>query len=194
MRMLLLSSLNQTGNTQEPSQLLASFPPEDLLLPNTGSYDMVIGTRGEAFVLGGDFKAASKAWEIGTAATTNERQRLAAKSMIRFLAGDVTAAQADAEKARELLETRVREQPNDFRSLRALSWVDLALNRKADAINIARHTARSSSTRERRGAWFREPGRLGRNSGADRCCHRSSAESEKTSLHPGRRNHLDRAP
>ena len=140
MRMLLLSSLNQTGNTQEPSQLLASFPPEDLLLPNTGSYDMVIGTRGEAFVFGGDFKAASKAWEIGTAATTNERQRLAAKSMIRFLAGDVTAAQADAEKARELLETRVREQPNDFRSLRALSWVDLALNRKADAINIARHT------------------------------------------------------
>ena len=140
MRMLLLSSLNQTGNVQEPSQLLASFPPEDLLLPNTGSYDMVIGTRGEAFVLGGDFKAASKAWEIGTAATTNERQRLAAKSMIRFLAGDVTAAQADAEKARELLETRVREQPNDFRSLRALSWVDLALNRKADAINIARYT------------------------------------------------------
>jgi predicted Zn-dependent protease len=60
--------------------------------------------------------------------------------MIRFLAGDVTAAQADAEKARELLETRVREQPNDFRSLRALSWVYLALNRKADAINIARHT------------------------------------------------------
>ena len=60
--------------------------------------------------------------------------------MIRFLAGDITAAQADAAKARGLLETRVRDQPNDFRSLRALSWVDLALNRKTDAINIARNS------------------------------------------------------
>ena len=38
------------------------------------------------------------------------------------------------------METRLREQPNDFRSQRALSWVYLALGRKADAISIARHT------------------------------------------------------
>ena len=103
-------------------------------------YDMVIGTRGETFVLGRDFKAALKAWETGAAATTSERQRFAAKATIRVLAGDVTGAQADADKARELLEARLREHPNDFRSLRALSWVYLALNRKTDAINIARHT------------------------------------------------------
>jgi TolB-like protein/predicted Zn-dependent protease len=47
MRMLLLSSLNRTGNAQEPLRLLATFPPDDLLLPNTGMFDMVIGTRGE---------------------------------------------------------------------------------------------------------------------------------------------------
>ena len=58
MRMLLLSSLNRTGNAQEPLRLLATFPPDDLLLPNTGMFDMVIGTRGETFVLGRDFKAA----------------------------------------------------------------------------------------------------------------------------------------
>ena len=138
MRMLLLSSLNQTGNAKEPMRLLATFPPDDLLLPNTGSYDMVIGTRGETFVLGRDFNAALKTWETGTAATINERQRLAAKIAIRFLAGDLSGAQADAEKAREQLETRLREQPQDIRSLRALSWVYLALNRKSDAINIAR--------------------------------------------------------
>jgi TolB-like protein/Tfp pilus assembly protein PilF len=138
MRMLLLSFLNQTGDTQEPLRLLATFPPDDLLMPNTGSYDMVIGTRGEFLVLGRNFDAALKAWETGMAATANERQRFAAKAMIRFLAGDVTAAQPDAEKARELLEARLREQPEDFRSLKALSWVYLALNRKADAINIAR--------------------------------------------------------
>jgi TolB-like protein/Tfp pilus assembly protein PilF len=138
MRMLLLSSLNLTANAEEPLRLLASFPPDDLLLPNTGTYDMVIGTRGEFFVLGRDFDAALKAWETGTAATTNERQRLAAKATIGVLAGDLTAAQPDTEKARELLEGRLREHPQDFRALRALSWVYLALDRNTDAINIAR--------------------------------------------------------
>ena len=138
MRMLLLSTLNQTGNA--PSQLLTTFPPDDLLLPNTGSYDMVIGTRGETFVLARDFKAALKAWETGAAAMANDRQRFAAKAMIRFLAGDVPGAQSDAEKASKLLEARVREHPKDFRSLKALSWIYLALNRKAEAIKIARET------------------------------------------------------
>jgi TolB-like protein/Tfp pilus assembly protein PilF len=138
MRMLLLSFLNQTGNAQEPLRLLATFPPDDLLLPNTGMFDMVIGTRGETFVLARDFKAALKACETGTMATTNEWQRFAAKAGIRVLAGDVAGAEPDAEKARELLEARLREHPQDFRALRALSWAYLALNRNADAINIAR--------------------------------------------------------
>ena len=101
---------------------------------------MVIGTRGETFVLDRDFNAALKACETGTVARTNEWQRFAAKAGIRVLAGDVTGAHADAEKARDLLEARLREQPNDFRSLRALSWVYLALDRKADAIKIAQQT------------------------------------------------------
>ena len=140
MRMLLLSSLNRTGNAREPLRLLATFPPDDLLLPNTGTFDMVIGTRGETFVLDRDFNAALKACETGTVARTNEWQRFAAKAGIRVLAGDVTGAHADAEKARDVLEARLREQPNDFRSLRALSWVYLALDRKADAIKIAQQT------------------------------------------------------
>jgi TolB-like protein/Tfp pilus assembly protein PilF len=140
MRMLLLSSLNRSGNAQEPLRLLATFPPDDLLLPNTGMFDMVIGTRGQTFVLARDFNAALQACETGMAATTNAWQRFAAKAGIRVLAGDVTGAQSDAEKARELLEARLREHPKDFRSLRALSWVYLALNRKSDAINIARQT------------------------------------------------------
>ena len=138
MRMLLLSSLNRTGGAQEPLRLLATFPPDDLLLPNTGMFDMVIGTRGETFVLGRDFKAALQACETGMVATTNERQRFAAKAGIRVLAGDVSGAQSDAEKARELLESRLREHPRDVRSLRALSWAYLALNRKTDALNTAR--------------------------------------------------------
>jgi TolB-like protein/Tfp pilus assembly protein PilF len=140
MRILLLSSLNRAGSMEKTLRLLATFPPEDLLMPNTGSYDMVIGTRGEAFVLGRDFKAALNAWETGPAATVNERQRFAAKAAIRFLARDVSGAQPDAEKARDLLEARLGEHPKDFRSMKALSWVYLALNRKADAIKLAQQT------------------------------------------------------
>jgi tetratricopeptide (TPR) repeat protein len=140
---LLISSLNRTGNTQEPLRLLASLPPKDLSIPNTGTYDMVIGTRAETFVLGRDFNSASKTWETGASAIIPERQRLAVKAAIRVLAGDGTSVQTEAEQARRLLEARVREHPQDMRSLRALSWVYLALNRKTDAINIAQQAVES---------------------------------------------------
>lgn len=135
---LLISSLNQTGKA--PVQLLASFSPNDLPIPNTGTYSMVIGSRAETFALGRDFDSALKAWETSTATTIPERQRFAAKAVIHVLAADVNRAKAEGSKALELLEGRVRESPQDIRSLRALSWVYLALNRKNDAINIARKT------------------------------------------------------
>ena len=140
MRMLLLSSLNSTGKAEEATRLLADFPPEDLLLPNTGMFAMVIGTRGETLVLNRNFDAALKACETGRTATTNEWQPFAAKAGIRVMAGDTIGAQPDAEKAREPLEARLRKYPGDFRSRRALSWVYVALNRKSDAINIARES------------------------------------------------------
>ena len=140
MRMLLLSSLNGTGNAKEPMRLLASFPPDDLLLPNTGMFAMVVGTRGETFVLARDFEAALKSCDMGAIATTNDWQRSAAKAGIRILAGDPNGAKNDAVKARELLEKRLLDHPSDFRSLRALSWAYLALDRKADAVNTAQRS------------------------------------------------------
>src|SRR6185437_5839296 len=59
------------------------------------------------------------------------------KAGIRVLAGDLTGAKTDAEKARGLLETRLRDHPRDFRALRALSWSYVALDRKTDAMNTA---------------------------------------------------------
>ena len=138
MRMLLLSSLNGSGDAETAIRLLADFPPEDLILPNTGMFAMVIGTRGETLVLGRNFEAALKSCETGTVATTNGWQRFAATAGIRVLAGDISHARPDAEKARKPLEARLREYPRDFRALRALSWTYLALNRKRDAINTAR--------------------------------------------------------
>ena len=138
MRMLLLSFLNGSGNVEEATRLLADFPPEDLILPNTGMFAMVIGTRGETLVLSRNFDAALKSCETGTVATTNGWQRFAARAGIRVLAGDFSGARQDADKAKKPLEVRLRNYPNDFRALRALSWTYLALNRKKDAINTAR--------------------------------------------------------
>lgn len=138
MGMLLLSSLNQSGNAREAVRLLATFPPDDLLIPNGGTLVMVIGRRAESHVLNRDFNAALKEWEMHLNPMT-EWQRLSAKIAIRVLAGDTGSARADAEKARPLLEARVREHPGEIRSMRALSWVFLALDRKEDAINTARH-------------------------------------------------------
>jgi TolB-like protein/Tfp pilus assembly protein PilF len=68
----------------------------------------------------------------------DQRRRLSAKATIRALAGDFTGAQADAEKARQLLEERLRERPNERVSMRELIWVYLALKRDADALKLAR--------------------------------------------------------
>jgi serine/threonine-protein kinase len=50
-------------------------------------------------------------------------------------------AQAEAEKARQLLEERLRERPNDISSMTQLSWVYLALKRNGDATKLARQAA-----------------------------------------------------
>src|SRR5436190_1735029 len=47
----------------------------------------------------------------------------------------------EAEKARELLEERLRELPTDISSMTQLSWVHLALKRNSDATKLARQAA-----------------------------------------------------
>ena len=140
MNMLLLACFNLTGNAQESVRLLSTFPSDDLLVRNSGTYSMVIGGRAEMFVLDRQATAALQVWQTTGGPINEERERLAAQTVIRVLAGDVNGAQPDAEKARELLEERLRERPQDFRSLRALSWVYLALNRESDAAKIAGQT------------------------------------------------------
>jgi TolB-like protein/Tfp pilus assembly protein PilF len=140
MHVLLLSSLNRAGKTQEPLRLLASFQPQDLPIPNTGTYNMIIGSHAETFVLARDFNSALKAADTTFAASTSEAQRFAAKAVTQFLAGDVIGAALEAQKILEPLETRVQERPQDIRSRRALSWMYLVLNRKADAVDLAQRT------------------------------------------------------
>ena len=140
MRTLLGSIVNGSGDIKEAQRVLATFPTENKILVNSNFGDVrgMIGDRAYIFVLARDFQAALKVWEAAGNTAVDERRRLSARVAIRVLGGDLIGAQAEAEKARQLLEERLRERPNDISSMTQLSWVYLALKRNSDAIKLAR--------------------------------------------------------
>jgi TolB-like protein/Tfp pilus assembly protein PilF len=143
MRTLLRSILDGRGDMKEAQRVLATFPAENKVLVNSyfGDVRYIIGDRAYVFVLGRNFEAALKVWEAPGNNATDERRRLSARVAIRVLAGDLIGAQAEADKARQLLEERLRERPNEISSMPQLSWVYLALKRNSDATKLARQAA-----------------------------------------------------
>jgi TolB-like protein/Tfp pilus assembly protein PilF len=140
MRALLLAILNGSGDIKRAQGVLATFPSANDLISSSASgiVASVTGDRAYTFVFARDFQAALKVWDTSADTAADQRRRLSAKATIRALAGDFTGAQADAEKARQLLEERLRERPNERVSMRELIWVYLALKRDADALKLAR--------------------------------------------------------
>ena len=155
MRTLIGSILGGSGDINEAQRVLATFPAENKVLVSStfGNVRDITGDRAYVFVLARDFEAALKVWEAAGNTAVDERRRLSARVGIRVLGGDLIGAQAEAEKARQLLEERLRERPNDISSMTRLSWVYLALKRNSDAIKLARQAANLSTTRERCGRW-----------------------------------------
>jgi TolB-like protein/Tfp pilus assembly protein PilF len=143
MRTLLGSIVNGSGDIKKALRVLASFPTENKVLVNSNFGDVraIAGDRAYVFVLARDFKAALKVWETAGNTAVDERRRLSARAAIRLLGGDLIGAQAEAEKARQLLEQRLRERPNDISSMTQLAWVYLALKRNGDATKLARQAA-----------------------------------------------------
>jgi hypothetical protein len=140
MRALLLAILNGSGDIKRAQGVLATFPSANDLISSSASgiVASVTGDRAYTFVFARDFQAALKVWNTSADTAADQRRRLSAKATIRTLAGDFIGAQADAEKARQLLEGRLRDRPGERVSMRELIWVDLALKRDADALNFAR--------------------------------------------------------
>jgi TolB-like protein/Tfp pilus assembly protein PilF len=140
MRALLLAILNGSGDIKKAQGVLATFPSTNDLISSSASgiVASVTGDRAYTFVFARDFEAALKVWETSADTAADQRRRLSAKATIRALAGDFTGAQPDAEKARQLLEERLRGRPGERVSMRELIWVDLALKRDADALKLAR--------------------------------------------------------
>jgi TolB-like protein/Flp pilus assembly protein TadD len=140
MRTLIGSILGGSGDINEAQRVLATFPEENKVVVSStfGNVRDITGDRAYVFVLARDFASALKVWETAGSTAVDERRRLSARVAIRVLAGDLTGAQAEAEKARQLLEERLRELPNDISSTTQLSWVYLALKRNGDATKLAR--------------------------------------------------------
>jgi serine/threonine-protein kinase len=143
MRALLDSIVRGGGDINEAQRVLATFPADNkiLLTSDFGDVPNVMGNRAYVFVLARDFEAALKVWETTGSATTEQQRQLSARIAVRVLAGDLVGAQAEAEKARQLLEARLRERPNEISSMTQLCWIYLALKRDSDAINLARQAA-----------------------------------------------------
>src|SRR5207249_6803006 len=143
MRALLDSTVRGSGDINEAQRVLATFPVENkiLLTSDFGDVPNVMGNRAYVFVLARDFKAALRGWESAGSTAIDQRRQLSARVAIRVLAGDLIGAQAEADKARQLLEERLRERPGDILSMPQLSWVYLALKRNDDALKLAREAA-----------------------------------------------------
>src|SRR6266478_3131972 len=143
MRTLLGSIVSGRGDINEARRVLATFPADNKILvsSNFGDVRDMTGDRAYVFVLARDFEAALKVWESAGNTAVDERRRLSARVATRVLGGDLVSAHAEAEKARQLLEERLRELPNDISSMTQLSWVYLALKRDSDAAKVARQAA-----------------------------------------------------
>jgi TolB-like protein/Tfp pilus assembly protein PilF len=140
MRALLQAILNGSGDIRRAQGVLTNFPSTNDLISSSASgiVASVTGDRAYTFVFARDFEAGLKVWNTSTDTAADQRRRLSAKATIRALAGDFTGAQADAEKARQLLEERLRGRPGERVTMRELTWVYLALKRDADALKLAR--------------------------------------------------------
>ena len=139
MRALLLTLTNASGDLGNSLQLLKSFPPDEKIVTTSisGTIASVTGERAYTFVLARDFDAALKVWDGPSTGEIDLRARLAARATIRAIAGDLAAAKADGEKAREVLEKRVQERPTELISLRQLSWAYVAVGQNTDALRVA---------------------------------------------------------
>jgi TolB-like protein/class 3 adenylate cyclase/Tfp pilus assembly protein PilF len=135
LRDVFFSYLFGKGDIDAAKRTLAASPPDKRMIAFGA-----IGNSGMDFylhVIERDFAAALKTCKTETGNPDEDRARLAARVAVHVLAGDVASAHDEIEKARGLLEARLRERPDDGLAMMQLSWVNLALKRNAEALRLA---------------------------------------------------------
>ena len=139
MHIVFFSGLNETGDINEAKRILEAFPQDNEsfgFIP--GGVLALINLNAYICVLERDFNAAYKTWGDETSNPTTNRVRLCARAVLHVLSGDAPGAQAEIEKARGLVEAKLREQPQDVDSMIQLSWINLGLSRNDEALKLVR--------------------------------------------------------
>src|SRR5262249_23055730 len=91
------------------------------------------------YVIKRDYATALKAWDKDSGEAP--ANRLSARAAIFVLAGDTSSATEESERARNLVEARLRERPDDGYALSQLSWIYVALQRTSEAVKVAQQLA-----------------------------------------------------
>ena len=139
---LAMTHLNSTGNIDSARRAFDGIPPGlRTSSPSVhGDVADTIGVRVYLDVIERRFPEAFQTLE--NEAPNGERtQLLAARAALGVLAGENEAARSAAEQALPLLETRLKEIPDDTFAMTELAWVYLALGRNSDALRVARQPA-----------------------------------------------------
>lgn len=143
LRNLFLSCVNGDGRTDAARRVIGSLPSGVTLTTNAvrGSVSNIIEDFSYLHVLERDFAGALQHAKNENDDPRQRVSRLVARVAIRVLAGDVEGEKAESEEACALMEARLRERPDDGFAMTQLSWVYLALGRKADALRMAHQAA-----------------------------------------------------
>jgi TolB-like protein/class 3 adenylate cyclase/cytochrome c-type biogenesis protein CcmH/NrfG len=141
MHIVFFSELCGAGDLEEAARILQSFPPaKEIGAYTAGGYLGLVGLNSYFATLNRDFAGALKFWDYASNDPAAERTRLCARIAIQVLAGDSPDA-SEIEKARNLAETKLTQQPEDVDTMIQLSWINLALHRNDEALRLARHGA-----------------------------------------------------
>jgi TolB-like protein/cytochrome c-type biogenesis protein CcmH/NrfG len=136
MHIVFYSYIYGTGDISEAKRLVETFPPDTqttAYVPD--SFVTLVGLRSYVSILKRDFGAALKEWDGASSDPAVNEERILARTVIHLLAGDATDP-TEIDKAREVVESKVRDQPEDVDSMIELAWINLALNRKDEALKL----------------------------------------------------------
>jgi tetratricopeptide (TPR) repeat protein len=138
---VLLSSLNGRGDLAGARHALETFPADAILVTDVGHSmaEGLIGGRAYLPVMQKDFATALSLFDKDRS-NLGELARLSARATIHVFAGDAAQARPEIEQARALAEKKLAKRPRDLDAVIQLSWINLALDRKSEAL-VAAHKA-----------------------------------------------------
>jgi serine/threonine-protein kinase len=137
---------NGRGDIQCARHAIESLPANiQIDTPQSVRYDAT-GCIGEHFyvdVFERNFSRALQAWDKPLDDTSSGRIRqLEARVVIQMIAGQPATARSEAEQLRSILESNLKEQPEDAASMAGLSWAYACLGRNVEALESARRASR----------------------------------------------------